>query len=58
MKGLVALMPDARYDLRSWAVDQQHGNVAAYAVFSATHTEEGGPLSADREDRPTPTTST
>jgi predicted ester cyclase len=43
MKGLVGFMPDARYDLKSWAVDDERKNVAAYAVFSATHTGEGGP---------------
>jgi len=36
-------MPDASYDLKSWAVDAERNNVSAYAVFSATHTGEGGP---------------
>ena len=44
MKGIVGLMPDARYDLKSFAVDADRGNVAAYAVFHATHTGEGGPV--------------
>ena len=44
MKGLVGIMPDARYDLKSWAVDQERKNVSAYAVFSATHTGQGGPF--------------
>jgi predicted ester cyclase len=43
MRDLVGYMPDARYDLRSWAVDEERRNVSAYAVFSATHTGEGGP---------------
>ena len=43
MKGLVGFMPDASYDLKSWAVDAERSNVSAYAVFSATHTGEGGP---------------
>ena len=43
MKALVGFMPDARYDLKSWAVDAERKNVSAYAVFSATHTGEGGP---------------
>ncbi len=43
VKGLVGFMPDARYELKSWAVDKERGNVAAYAIFSATHTGEGGP---------------
>ncbi len=43
MKALVGFMPDASYDLKSWAVDAERNNVSAYAVFSATHTGEGGP---------------
>ena len=43
MKDIVGIMPDARYDLKSWAVDEERNNVSAYAVFCATHTEEGGP---------------
>ena len=43
MKALVGFMPDAGYDLKSWAVDAERNNVSAYAVFSATHTGEGGP---------------
>ncbi len=43
MKALVGIMPDASYDLKSWAVDAERNNVSAYAVFSATHTGEGGP---------------
>ena len=43
MKGLVGLMPDGSYDLKSWAVDAERNNVSAYAVFSGTHTGEGGP---------------
>ncbi|PJK28005.1 ester cyclase [Minwuia thermotolerans] len=44
MKGLLALVPDGRYDLRSFAVDEAYGQVSAYAVFSGTHTGEGGPV--------------
>jgi predicted ester cyclase len=44
MKGISGLFPDARYDLKSWAVDAERNNVAAYAVFHATHTGEGGPV--------------
>ena len=43
MKALVGFMPDARYEIKSWAVDAERANVIAYAVFSATHTGEGGP---------------
>ena len=37
------MMPDGRYDLRSFAIDDQRNNVTAYAVFKGTHTGEGGP---------------
>ena len=43
MKGLMGLMPDGRYELKSWAVDATRGNVTAYAVFHGTHTGAGGP---------------
>ncbi|HEY0185533.1 MAG TPA: nuclear transport factor 2 family protein [Rhodopila sp.] len=43
MQGLFAFMPDGRYELRSFAVDEGRRSVCAYAVFSATHTGPGGP---------------
>ena len=44
MKGILGIMPDATYDLKSFATDQDRHNVCAYAVFSGTHTEPGGPV--------------
>jgi predicted ester cyclase len=44
MKGLLAPVPDGRYELRAFAVDEDRGNVTAYAVFRGTHTGEGGPV--------------
>jgi predicted ester cyclase len=44
MKGLLSFMPDGRYRLRSFATDTARNSVCAYAVFSATHTGQGGPL--------------
>jgi predicted ester cyclase len=44
MKGITAIMPDARYELKSFATDATRNNVAAYAVFHATHTGAGGPV--------------
>ena len=44
MKGLFTPVPDGRYELRSFAVDESRNNVAAYAVFRGTHTGEGGPV--------------
>ena len=44
MKGLFTPCPDGRYELRSFAVDEERNNVSAYAVFHGTHTGEGGPV--------------
>ena len=43
MQGIVQVLPDARYELVSWAVDGERKNVSAYAVFHGTHTGPGGP---------------
>jgi predicted ester cyclase len=44
MQGLITLCPDARYEVRSFAVDPDRNSVAAYGVFRGTHTGEGGPV--------------
>lgn len=44
MKGLFTPMPDASYEMRSFAVDEARNSVIGYAVFRATHTGEGGPV--------------
>ena len=44
MKGLFTPVPDGRYDLRAFAVDEERSTVMAFAVFHGTHTEEGGPV--------------
>jgi predicted ester cyclase len=44
MKGLLVLMPDGSYDLKAFATDDDRASVVAYAVFSGTHTGEGGPV--------------
>lgn len=44
MKGLLVPVPDGRYELRSFAVDEDGQSVAAYAVFRGTHTRDGGPV--------------
>jgi predicted ester cyclase len=44
MKGIVAVLPDARYEVKSFAADTTRNNVAAYGVFHATHTGPGGPV--------------
>src|SRR3954470_4144363 len=44
MKGLLVFMPDGRYEVKSFATDEQRQNVSAYGVFSGTHSAEGGPM--------------
>jgi predicted ester cyclase len=44
MKGLFSPLPDAHYELRSFAVDEGRHQVMAYAVFRGTHTGDGGPV--------------
>ncbi|HSC28998.1 MAG TPA: ester cyclase [Vicinamibacterales bacterium] len=44
MKNLFTPVPDGKYEVRSFAVDEQRNNVAAYGVFRGTHTGEGGPV--------------
>jgi predicted ester cyclase len=46
MKGLLTILPDGRYELKSFAADAKRDNVIAYGVFSGTHTGEGGPVAA------------
>lgn len=43
MKGLLTFMSDTRYEIKSFATDNERNNVSAYAVFSGKHTGEGGP---------------
>jgi predicted ester cyclase len=45
MKAIMTVLPDARYDVKSFATDTVRKNVAAYGVFHGTHTGEGGPVS-------------
>ena len=44
MKAMVQILPDARYELRSFATDAPRNNVIAYGVFTGTHTGAGGPV--------------
>lgn len=43
MKGLLGFIPDGHYEVKSFAADERRQKVCAYAVFSGTHTGEGGP---------------
>lgn len=42
MKGLMTVLTDGRYEVRSFATDAERQNVCAYGVFTGTHLA-GGP---------------
>ena len=44
MKGLLTPVPDGRYKLTAFALDEARGTVAAAAQFHGTQTGEGGPV--------------
>lgn len=44
MQGVYSFAPDASYELKSFAVDEDRNNVCGYAIFRATHTGDGGPV--------------
>ena len=46
MRDLFTPIPDAHYDLRCFAEDEDRNSVAAFAVFHGTHTGQGGPVPA------------
>ena len=43
MKGLMTVLTDATYEVKSFATDAARNNVAAYGVFTGTHLA-GGPV--------------
>ena len=46
MKGLLGILPDGAYELTGFAEDTARDTVVASAVFTGTHTAEGGPVPA------------
>lgn len=46
MKGLLTPIPDGNYELRCFALDEERQTVAAYGIFSGTHSGDGGPIAA------------
>ncbi len=44
MRDLFTPIPDAHYDLKFFAEDEERACVAAYAVFKGTQTGPGGPV--------------
>lgn len=43
MKGLMTTLPNGSYGVKSFATDAERNNVAAYGIFTGTHTGPGGP---------------
>jgi len=44
VQGLLGPIPDSRYELKSFACDEERGKVIAVSVFHGTHSGEGGPV--------------
>ncbi len=43
MKGLLTVLTDGSYEVKSFAIDAERNNVCAYATFTGTHLA-GGPI--------------
>ena len=48
MRGLLTVLTDGRYELKSFAEDAEHGNVCAFGTFIGTHLA-GGPVPPTRK---------
>jgi predicted ester cyclase len=46
LKGLFTPAPDASYEVRGFAFDDERNVALGYGVFRATHTDDGGPVPA------------
>lgn len=44
MKAMLSVLPDAHYEVKSFATDIARNNVPAFAIFYGTHTGQGGPV--------------
>lgn len=44
MKGLLTPIPDGRYELTGFAMDEDRGTAVSSAVFHGTQTGDGGPV--------------
>ena len=51
MKGIMTVLPDAHYEVKSFATDAARNNVAAYGVFHGTHTGQGRPDRTSHQHR-------
>lgn len=46
MKGLLGILPDGAYELTAFAEDAARETIVASAIFTGTHTGDGGPVPA------------
>ncbi len=44
MAGLYTFAPDASYEIKAFAVDEDRNCAVGYGVFHGTHTADGGPV--------------
>ncbi|MEO7453507.1 MAG: ester cyclase [Fimbriimonadales bacterium] len=44
MQSLFVTMPDAGYEIKAFAVDEERGKAMGFGMFHGTHTGEGGPV--------------
>jgi predicted ester cyclase len=44
MKAILGVLPDGRYQVKSFATDNERNSVCAYGIFTGTHTGQGGPV--------------
>lgn len=42
--GILKIMPDAKYELLHFSLDEKRHSVSASAIFRGTHTGEAGPM--------------
>lgn len=44
MVGVYAFAPDASYEIRAFAADEENNTVLGFGIFRGTHTADGGPV--------------
>ena len=44
MKALLVFVPNGSYEMKAFGLDEERNSVCASAVFSGTHSGEGGPM--------------
>jgi hypothetical protein len=44
MKGMLTILTDGQYEIKSFATDKERNSVCVFAVFTGSHLGEGGPV--------------